>query len=468
MPRGIDRRTALKSLGALAAGGLTSACGGGSSTRPLSETIDTVVVLMMENRSFDHYFGALSLEEGRTDVDGLTAGMSNPDTAGNPVLIHPADANCIADPPHGWNRCHAQFNDGKNDGFVREYADAQGEEGSHRVMGYLNRRILPVSYTLADEFAICQRWFASLMTSTWPNRHYSLAAQNNGIRTNDQGAVYDFATIYDLARSADRSYKIYYSNISFSFLYKRDYPRDRFVDVHEFYEDARAGTLPNLSIIEPIYGLTDDHPPAHPLAGQTMIAAIYDALARSPQWGRSLLVVNYDEHGGFFDHVPPPKAPDAHAADGFDQLGFRVPAIIAGPYVQRGLVSNTVRDHTSTLAFLRNLWGTRALTERDAAANDLSDLLDYSLIDQQRPRPPVAIPVINADESVIFAEECVQGIGLARGKIAATGQPELEAFFDQNPQLAWADRRSASEKMYQEHLRYAEKRGLLRLKSSGL
>src|SRR5690606_25750559 len=107
----------------------------------------------------------------------------------------------------------------------------------------------------------------------------------------------------------------------------------------DFYEDAAAGALPNFSIVEPLYGLADDHPPAHPMAGQVFVQSVAKALAQGPQWNRSLLLVYYDEHGGFYDHVPPPTVPDDRAADGFDRLGFRVPALVVSPWAQRGAVS---------------------------------------------------------------------------------------------------------------------------------
>jgi phospholipase C len=459
-----DRRTALRSFGALAAGGLMVGCG--QKARPLAETIDNVVVLMMENRTFDHYFGSLKLVEGRAEVDGLDATMFNPRSNGERVMPHLADKSCVIDLPHGWNRSHLQWNDGKNDGFVAQYEDAAGDEGSHRAMGYLDRSMVPASYALADEYVLCQRWFASLMTSTWPNRFYSLAAQNGGIQTNDKSVTYDFLTIYDRLKAAGRSYGIYYGNISFSLLLARDYPRDNFHELEQFFDDAEAGTLPNLSIIEPLYGRNDDHPPAHPLAGQVLIASIYDALARSPQWNRTLFVINYDEHGGFFDHVPPPKTADAFAADGFDQLGFRVPAMVIGPYAQARVASNTVFDHSSTLKFLAELYGMKTLTERDAAANSLTGLLDSQRIEDEAPRPATPIPQIIADEAEIYAPECLSSIGLVTGPSSDTGQLELEQYLNTHPELAWADRRRSTAKTYDALLRRAEKRGLLKIRTS--
>src|SRR5262249_33550377 len=139
----------------------------------------------------------------------------------------------------------------------------------------------------------------------------------------------------------------------------------------EFLDDAAAGRLPPVVYIEPAYNNNDDHPPVHPINGQELIAAVYTALARSPQWKNCLLAVTYATDGGFFDHVSPPKAVDGRASLGFDQLGFRVPTLVAGPYVKEGLVSSLVYDHTSALRELELVFALDPLTQRSAAANDL-------------------------------------------------------------------------------------------------
>jgi phospholipase C len=459
----MDRRSVLKSMGLLAATPLLKACGA-EPPRPLSDTIDTVVVLMMENRSFDHYLGALTLE-GRTDVDGLDLAMSNLDADGAPVRVAPAEKSCVIDPGHGWSASHAQFAGGTNGGFVLDYEAREGRGLGPHVMGFLDRTDLPALYGLADEYAVCDRWFASLMTSTWPNRFYSLGAQNKGIRGNDFEVTYDFPTVYDVMTRAGRTWGIYYSNVSFSSILARSYPRERFHGIEQLFDDAAAGALPNFTMIEPIYGLNDDHPPAHPLSGQAFIAQVYDALSKSPQWDRMLVVVTYDEHGGFFDHVPPPTTDDERASEGFDQLGFRVPSLVLGPWVKRRHASHVVYDHTSILATLSALFGTAPLTARDRAAKDLLDTLDLARIDAKTPAPPITLPTIELDESV-SAPECRNTIGLAQGTPARTGQPELERWLDLHRHAA--DRRAHSEQLYVDLLTRAEKSGLVRRKLRGL
>jgi phospholipase C len=451
-----DRRTVLKSMGAMAMSPLLVRCS--DKPRPLAETIDTVVFLMQENRSFDHYFGTLSLDEGRV-VDGLTADMFNPTSAGDPIGVYAETARCIADLPHSWRRAHNQFAEGTNSGFVREAEEDNGLELAAEAMGYLRRDQIPIIHHLADRHALCERWFSSIMGGTWPNRFYSLAAQSGGVMTNEVGHDYDFFTIYDRLEKAGRSWKVYYSNVSFSLLFSRDYDRDNFLPIERFYEDAAAGTLPNLAVVEPIYGLNDDHPPGHPLAGQIFIASIYDALAQSPSWNRSTFILTYDEHGGFYDHVPPPTAEDERAAEGFDQLGFRVPTVVSGPWIKSGHVSSTVYDHTSFLAFLETLYGLKPLTLRDAAANDMTDLLDLQRIDEGTPVAPIELPVIEVDEAVIYAEECRHNLF---GPTMKTGQPELELFLNATPSKRWGDRRDQSRQTFERLLAHARARGLIR------
>ena len=177
-------------------------------------------------------------------------------------------------------------------------------------------------------------------------------------------------------------------------------------DVSEFYNDAALGQLQPVTYIDPGFGSNDDHPPHHPLLGQQFLASIYTALATSPQWKNTLLVVTYDEHGGFFDHVSPPKITgDARAAAGFDQLGFRVPATIIGPYVKAGYVSSVVHDHCSVLRHIEQQFGLDPCNARTAAATDLGDAIDQDALAANLPRDPSPIPAVEIDESMI-GDEC--------------------------------------------------------------
>ena len=472
----LDRRSALKGLGAVAMAPLLPGCpipDPEPSPLPpteitpalLRERIDTVVVLMMENRSFDHYLGALSLTEGRNDVDGLQGGMSNPHPDGGEVEIHPADQFCISDPPHGWGSSHDQFADGDNSGFVSEHYARHGSEKAHRVMGYYSRDTLSTYYALADAGTVCDRWFSSLMTSTWPNRFYSLAAQSGGARVNESTSDWDWPDIFDRVAASGRSWTNYYGNAPFSMLTpNRALIESNFQPLDEFFRNAEHGTLPSLVWLDPVYGRNDDHPPCHPVAGQVFVSSIYEALAQSPQWERTLFIVSYDEHGGFFDHIPPPTAADDRGEDGFDQLGFRVPALINGPFVKQGFCSNEIYDHSSVLAFLEMLWELPPLTARDAAANNLMDVLDVRRLLDADPAAPIALPVITASDDELYSDECSYGVGFRSTEgpqQPITLQPELEAMLDGPLAGSPFDRRAETDQIYADLLAEAERLGVL-------
>jgi phospholipase C len=364
-----------------------------------------MVVVMMENRSYDHYLGARGLLEGLPG-DGLVDGMTNPDVDDTPIPIYRETDFCVADPPHSWNQSRTQWNGGLNDGFVRAYRAAHaGEKLSPYVMGYFGREDIPLTWALADSYASCDRWYSSLLGPTWPNRMYLHSGQSGGIMSNTlpTGGIAWPAIQHELS-DAGVSWAYYFNDLPFLALF-RDLPASGLRSfVNDFFDDAAAGTLPAATFIDPGFLINDDHPPHHPIRGQAFLGSIYAALAASPQWENSLLVITYDEAGGFFDHVSPPLVADDRAEEGFDQLGFRVPTVVAGPYVKAGHVSSVVRDHTSVLAHLGGMFGIAPLTARVAAAADLSELLDEERLAAFDPAPPADVPAIEVDESTIEAE----------------------------------------------------------------
>ena len=360
------------------------------SPEQLLAPIETIVVVMMENRSFDHFFGALSLEEGKM-VDGLTGTESNPDDAGNPVSVFPSDYYVVEeDPPHGWDASHLQWNDGANDGFVTEHL-AEGAQIGEVVMGYHTREQLPILYALADDYVLCERWFASVMGPTWPNRlHLHLAT--SGGETSNTG-VSGYPSIFDRLTDAGVDSRYYSSNLPFTATYGRT---EGVEQVEKFFEAAAAGTLPPFCMVEPMFTFggtigNDDHPPADIRMGQAFLATVYQALAQSPQWDRCLLIITYDEHGGFYDHVSPPTTFDDQFPE-FQQLGFRVPSLVVGPHVRRGCVSSVQLDHVSIPATVTRRFGLEPLNERVTQTEDLSHAIDPLFIDD--PQPPVELPPV--------------------------------------------------------------------------
>ena len=418
----MKRRDALKTIGALAGATAGSKFLGGCGSDDGGETgITTLVVLCMENRSYDHYLGPRALEG--LGGDGLTAGMSNPRTNAGPAEIFHETISCIPDPPHSWASSRAQFAEGQNNGFMQEYQRTRGPNVPPHVMGYFTRDDLPFSWALADAYATSDRWFSSMMGPTWPNRMYLHSGQSGGLNSNElpsAGGI-DWPSIHNQLSQAGIDWGYYFQDLPFVPLFKDAEVTGRVRRLNnQFWRDAKEGTLPAVTWLEPNFDLNDDHPPHHQMLGQQFMASVYGALAQSPQWNNCMLVILYDEHGGYFDHVPPPLADDALASSGFDQLGFRIPAFVAGPYVKQGYVSSVVRDHCSVLSHITKKYGLEPLTQRVAWAPDLSDFIDQERLEAGDPRPPVAMPEIVVDESSLTGA-CAR---------VTPSQPELAALAD--------------------------------------
>jgi phospholipase C len=249
---------------------------------------------------------------------------------------------------------------------------------------------LPALTTLANEFVLCDRWFASLPAQTWPNRFFVHAATSGGFADN-QFREYRFDTVYDRLDDAGYDWSIYFHDFPHAYTIaslRQPTSALHFKFAKQFFLDLKHGRLPAYSFIEPRYfdflrwKANDSHPPHDVRLGEHLIADIYESLRRSSAWESALFIVLCDEHGGLFDHVPPPAAvnPDgklsASPPFAFDRLGVRVPAVIISPWVQKGSVDSTVFDHTSVIATLRELFAIGGpLTRRDDVANTFTHLL---------------------------------------------------------------------------------------------
>ena len=448
----IRRRDALKRLGGLAgAATLSRYLPGCGSSSPNVPNHPVYVYMMMENRTYDHYFGARSMLEGLPG-DGITMAMSNPDSTGNPVKLYVPDlmSECVEDPDHSWDGSRLQWNNGANDGFVKQQETAYGA-GHHETMQYMTRDLLPVSWALADAYTTCDRMFASLMGPTIPNRAYSLAATSAGYKDNssiiDNVSSLPVPSVYNLLNDAGIDWVYYYGNLSIAnaILANGPYaidtgPTDGTGKARRFQffmRDAAAGKLPPVVVIDPSFGGggNDDHAPHHPIDGQELIATVYTALAKSPQWKHLvMMIVTYDEHGGFFDHVSPPTFPDDTATKwagmgrdvtGFDQGGFRVPAMIIGPYVKPGNVSSTVYEHTSWLKTLQNAFGLPSLTARDAGATDLTDCLDMDRLTKGQANAPITLPALDPTDTTMWPRPALCDTGGLRVADPITQWAEL-------------------------------------------
>ena len=364
--------------------------------------IDHIVVLMMENRSFDHMLGFLTIEQGRTDVEGPILAMKN-DYRGETFKVHHAARTTMSkaqDPCHsGW--CVDEQLANKNGGFVSNFMKTRtGGAGANPgvVMAYHTAEQLPVYDFLAREFCVCDHWFCSVPGATMPNRCYAVGGTSNGLRDNIKPSrPYNIPSF--VRHLKDDQWR-WYSHDYVPMLWLIDpeyglaiesvpaYFNQRDVFGHRsFIERAAKGDLPAVSWIDPnFYDLTfgpagsnDDHPPSDLHAGQKLILQLIDALFQSPAWNKTLLVITYDEHGGFFDHVAPPKAADDRPA--MRRYGPRVLALVVSPYVGAQSVGKTVFDHTSIIKtiltrFARKKDGTiPKMGARVAAAKHLGQLL---------------------------------------------------------------------------------------------
>ncbi|MBI1748567.1 MAG: alkaline phosphatase family protein [Acidobacteria bacterium] len=366
--------------------------------------IEHIIVIMQENRSFDSYFGRLNVDGYEGVIDGVTEDMSNPDEDGS--LVHPfhQTSYCTKDTDHSWNGAHVEWNEGLNDQFViRNHTP--GTRDGVRAMGYYQREDLNYYYALANRFAVADRYFSSLLGPTYPNRFYLLTGTSFGHIQNDfPPSTREFAqpTIFDQLNTYGISWKYYFSDAPVLGLFLPMFLRNlhKVAHISQFQKDLNRRRLPQVVFLESSFLVGDEHPPSDIQLGQYGVARRINALMRSSYWRRSALFLAYDENGGFFDHVPPPPAclpddlaprltPDSYPAD-FDRYGFRVPFVLVSPYAKSHYVSHSVYDHTSILKFIETKFNLPALTQRDANANDMLDMFNFSEPEFDAPRLPAA------------------------------------------------------------------------------
>jgi phospholipase C len=443
--------------------------------------VNHIIIVMQENHSFDNYFGVLTLapgspyRQGPCDpddhqcVDGLTC-QRDPHTGAytclnanrdedhqTVVAFHATDFCVRTDLNHSWIGTHAECNflhpnaclaSSPNDGFVRvndltHERDHGGESPTEdKTMSFYNEDDLAFYYALAETFAINDRYFSSVLGPTFPNRAYLMAATSFGHLTsppNPPSDVYQpiTGTIFDLLDQHQVSWADYFSDVPQGASFRNPLTDLHFQPIQAFFAAAQAGTLPAVAFVDAAVGVpnpaaeNDEHPGSDLRAGQHFVAQVVSAVRNGPNWPDSIVFITYDEHGGFYDHVAPPAAPQGGALtpDGiapgqcadasnppaseqpgggqhctasaamearfcpgftatgpfpancanFNQLGFRVPFIAVSPFAKPHYVSHTVGDHTSLLALIeKRFLDDQHLTGRDAHADTLEDLFDFS------------------------------------------------------------------------------------------
>ena len=374
----------------------------------MGAVIDHVVVLMLENRSFDCMLGRLY--PAGPQFHGLTLSESNIYEMTYAVWNDPnlTDAiACVPDPDPGeafvdmnmqllGQSDRAGSGVAKMSGFARNYGmlpKSAGWRDPGAVMHYFTPDQVPVLSALGQAFGVCDSWHASAPCQTWPNRFFAHTGTALGHVDNNTFPIpFGAPSLFRRLQDAGKSWRVYFHDMPQSILL-RDvwlYALSHYRFLNQFLADAHTGSLPQYSFIEPRYFTNlainsipnDQHPPHNILYGEQLIAQVYNALRSSPCWNRTLFVITYDEHGGCFDHVPPPPAvpPDNAMANkygyAFDSFGVRVPAVVVSPYIPPGSVirppGETPFDHTTVIKTVREIFGLQgALTARDAAAPSL-------------------------------------------------------------------------------------------------
>jgi phospholipase C len=380
--------------------------------------IKHIVVLMMENHSYDNHLGMLH----RAGADGFTLGSDGKPVETNPyadgstqhAFRMPTTCQTFGHPSQSWDACHTQRANGRLDGFVISPSGPVA-------MGYWQRDDLPFYYSLASVFPIADRYFCSLLGPTFPNRRYLMAATSMGM-INDTvpspTAYPQNGTIFDRLHDAGVPWKDYFSVSSIASQLALFPPllvkyAGNLRSINEFYEDAQKGTLPGLSFVEPNYGIYSEESPQNIALGERFAAKVINAVMSGPAWESTLLIWCYDEHGGYYDHVDPPQAipPDdippsvngGNAYSGFSRYGFRVPCAVISPWSRPNYVSHNVFDHTSICALIEAKWNLAAMTRRDANAQNMLDMLDLSQPHFKQP-PQLAKPLL---EQNVGALECL-------------------------------------------------------------
>lgn len=448
--------------------------GTGTGTEACSKLTDIqhVVILIQENRSFDHYFGSYKGVRGFSDASAAYQQSDPSNTTASPVgklLPFHLDSStvnsaCTPDITHDWVPQHQSWDNGAMDGFVTSRLPINANDAVLS-MGYYNRGDLPYYYALADAFTICDNYFCSVIGPTDPNRLYTMAAsidptgQNGGpliesLATN-RSSFYGrltYTTMPEQLQARGISWKVYSSpdeTILNGILSNNVLPyfknfQDPSSVLHQnglvpqfpadFLSDIVTGNLPQVSWLIPSV-ITSDHPPAPAVFGESILSLIVDALTANPAlWANTVLFVTYDENGGFFDHVPPttapagtpgeyltaPSVPDAGAegsplVSGPIGLGFRVPMIVVSPFSRGGFVSSDLFDHTSVLLFLEALFGAEVpnlSAWRRSTVGDMTSAFNFKAVDQSIPSLPSPVSAITQTISACVASLIAQSISL--------------------------------------------------------
>jgi phospholipase C len=372
---------------------------------PAASGIEHIVAVTMENRSFDHFFGWMP------NADGKQAGLTYLDSKGTPHPTHSLSGNntgCpAADPDHSYTGARIAYNNGAMNGFLLDPSN------DTYCIGYYGAKDIPFYAALAQNYTTCNRYFPSILGPTFSNRMFIHAAQTD--RLTDSLTLSSLPTIWDSLAAARVSRAYYFNNVPYLALWGIKYLGIT-KTYDQFLEDAKHGTLPAVSFLDPRYTIlddgtgNDDHPHADIREGDRFLYNVFKALSSGPDWSSTVLIINFDEWGGFFEHVSPPRAQAANAVDtdvvnGKTLLGMRVPVVVASPWStgdpSNPTINSLVFDHTSVLKLIEWRWSIPPLTPRDTSndVNNLAYALDFE-------RPQTAVPSLPKPHVPFIAMPC--------------------------------------------------------------
>ena len=347
--------------------------------KPKPNGLKHVIVVTMENRSFDHILGWLPGANGR-QAGLLYKDLNEVDHPTHPLA--PDFQGCgFHDPDHSWDGGRVEYDGGLCDGWLKAGSN------DDFCIGYYVQNDLPFLGKAAPDWTVCSNYFSAIMAPTYPNRIYL----HSGVTDRIDNSVFPpvtLPTIWDRLAAKGLDGRYYFTDFPFLALWGPKYtPLYRTID--NFVSDCASGDLPHVGYVEPKFDSADagtsgdDHPLSDIRAGEAFLNRIYNAVTTSPAWKHTLLVVTFDEWGGFFEHVAPAEAPDVDPR--YRLRGFRVPCLLISPFARRSTIAGGLYDHTSILKMIETRWDLPPLSVRDANANDLADALDFSSSDLSAP-----------------------------------------------------------------------------------
>lgn len=436
--------------------------------------IERVIVLALENRSFDHMLGYYRLSQPGF-LTGNEVNHEDPTVPASPTVRVSNTAQYTGDldvdPSHEVTHVTVQLFGADvaalpppeaphNIGFVLDYGRQPGAPDSHNIMKCFKPSDLPVLTSLADHFTLCNQWFSSVPGQTWPNRFFLHCASSGGCAKNDPLRVYPMRTIYENLTDAGFDWAIYFHDFPQSLTLENLQDsafRSNFRFFPDFFRDLKNKRLPHYVFLEPRYfdflqwKANDQHPPHDVSLGEHLIADIYEQLRASDYWAKALFVVLYDEHGGIYDHVRPPE--DVPNPDGgistdppfdFTRLGLRVPALLVSPFLPAGAIDDAIYDHTSLLATVKDIFKLPSfLTERDRFAQTFTNRFLKSPrtdapLTLERPagaRPPAPAQQPGDPAAVMFHEEPAAA-RMTAGRVRALAAAQTDPWVEPPPQLS--------------------------------